>query len=182
MSPRPSRDMYSPLISSPLNPDGHADIKTPWPTSKRRRSNYGDLSPTQRLLVHKVEEMWNSHRFPEDNWSTADHSTPVTQEKPRFAIDGGSVRPSHKAHWEEGVEDQDFFSEDHDDCDEFETRRGLLNWSADAFESRARSLFDSTSRALLLAGFMCLGGCLPMWAFLTAGDVHGVWPLHQWSS
>jgi hypothetical protein len=181
MSPRPSRDMYSPLISSPLNPDGHADIKTPWPSSKRRRSNYGDLSPTQRLLVQKVEEMWNSANVPGGNWST-DHSPASNQEKPRFALDGGSARPSHKAHWEEGVEDQDFFSEDHDDCDGDEARRGLLSWSADVFESRARSLFDSTSRALLLAGFMCLGGCLPMWAFLNSGDVPGVWPLHQWTA
>lgn len=176
--------MYSPLISSPLNPDGHADIKTPPPISKRRRSYYGDLSPTQRLLVQKVEETWNSAKGPAaDDWSSADYNSQSSQEKqPRSGLDGIVPRSSHKAHWEEGVEDQDFFSEDHDDCDGDEVRRGLLRWSADAFESRARSFFESTSRALLLAGFMCLGGCLPVWAFLSAGDSPSVWPLLQWTA
>lgn len=187
MSPRPSRDSYSPLISSPLNPKGHAEIskqrspKTPSPKASKRRTFYGDLSPTQRLLVQKAELAWSTFKEDDDD-DGSDIYRDVNEEKSRCGLNV-ATRPdfarTHKAHWEEGAEGQDFFGEDAHECDGEEAARNGRRWSTSVLDLTPRLFNEGTGRSLLLAaGFMCLGGCLPVWAFMATGSP-GLWSLGQ---
>lgn len=176
MSSRSNRDVYSPLISSPLNPEGHADLpKTPSPKSKRR-SMYGNLSPTQRLLVRRAELAWSAPK--EEMDQDGRESYVVVGEKPRHALDSDARGPSmahvHKAHWAEDAESQDFFDElTSDDSVAEETGWRGRRWSTSVMDLRPTI---GTGRSLLMAaGFMCL----PVWAFITTGSLGGFWSLGE---
>lgn len=135
---------------------------------------YGNLSPTQRLLVRRAELAWSAPK--EDTDQDGGESCEDVDEKPRHALDSDAQRPNlahvHKAHWTEDAESQDFFDDlTNDDCAEEETGQGGRRWSTSVLD--LKPTFGTGRSLLLAAGFMCL----PVWAFITTGSLGGIWSL-----
>ncbi|KAM0325527.1 hypothetical protein ACHAQA_007514 [Verticillium albo-atrum] len=178
MSSYSSRE-YIPLISSPLNPAQPytPPARAPSTPGKRRSSQMrGDLSPTERLLRQKAALAWKSTQGGED--------IAVRSEKPRARVEYGRAAAvkiptrKHAAHWDEDNDGVDAFYSDAGEYDYDDEDGEAKAWSRSMVAMRPRFLRDTARRALLMFGITCIGGCLPVFAFLSsASSPGGLWSL-----
>lgn len=220
LSQKRTWDMYSPAVSSPLNPNctphGRETpegsearalpgaMKTTTATTefdgqgKRHRTTRQERSPTEILLRQKAEVAWRSIR-------TNDRAAGLGQEAPVAVVDGRKKRKKKKkkqtlptapeqstrpppvqvAHWED--QDDQFFvntpyrDDDNDDDNDDATSRWSFNGLTDLnLALPLNSVKIPMTRRSLLVAMLCLGGCIPALAILSAtGPSAGIWAIRQ---
>ncbi|KAM0279089.1 hypothetical protein ACHAQH_004775 [Verticillium albo-atrum] len=184
MSPYASRE-YVPLISSPLNPTQPytPPARAPSTPGKRRSSQMrGDLSPTERLLRSKAALAWRSTQDGDGAGSRRGKSR-VRVEYGRAGASVKAPTQKHAAHWDVDNDDVDVFYSDAGEYDYDDDNGESKAWAGAVMAMRPRFLRDTARRALLMFGITCIGGCLPVFAFLSStSSPGGLWSLGQSST